>query len=108
MGGKPYGLPLIHLRGFPYLLASGRLLQGRSCLRRRYVDLIDLVACNFGAGRGRRDDGDSLLGRCWEPILGLDFGVMNGGIGCTMVLALFAARSLMNGFSTENRVKNKV
>ena len=32
MGENLCGLPLIHLRGFPYLLASGRMLQGRSYL----------------------------------------------------------------------------
>ena len=32
MGGTFCGFPLIHLRGFPYLLASGRMLQGRSYL----------------------------------------------------------------------------
>ena len=32
MGENLCGLPLIHLRGFPYLLAFGRMLQGRSDL----------------------------------------------------------------------------
>ena len=44
-------MPLMHLRGFPYLLALGRKLQGRSCLAPATSIFKDLKVQNLG----RRD-----------------------------------------------------
>ena len=85
-------MPLMLLRGIPYLLALGRMLQGRSCLAPATSIFKDLKAGNLDAATRDESTGATCWGR-WALAFGVSFwlGFWLRGLG-SIERPVFGAR----------------